>query len=818
MNSILNELLYVTVLSSIVILVVVIIKAVCKNNIGIKAISVLWTLVIIRLIIPFSIESPIHIGDIFKVSKNVSPPINTIENNDIINNFTDGVETGEAPVNLSEYSTEINVDKPMYFDNDIVTPAEPTADTSPTFTSITALIKKIKLSTVLFILWIAVGIAILTKGCVSLILLNRRIKGSNIVSTKLHYAFVNAIASVKMLKQVKIIESNNIDIPITYGVIYPKIIIPNKMADEIDEYKIELIIAHELRHIKSGDIIKNYLWLLAKAIHWFNPLVWIGYRLYTSDMEIVCDTKVIEHIKEVNRAEYSQSLIDATKILSNVQKLGSPVMLSFCKDESKLRRRIMNILKPIKQSKKQSALIGILIIILILCCFTTACQKSNDSTDNLVSTDSTHTITPTPIPQVAEEDNERPKTEKLKGYFVAEMFIPLNRVSVADLDKYNTTKYLSEIVVEIKDKDVKGPTSDLFPIYNIETSKIDINIIKNAAKTLLGTSYYENELIKSDYDRIINNFNSDFQLSEDEQLSLKEYIEEKYKDANTENVEVDIEYKVNGNKESIRLKSYKDDIIFGLSVLYENDSYSHFHFYNHKYGYEPVALLKDKKSNDLENDLLIASNFAKQLSDNMQVDRIFTGKVYPKHGRWLYTDDSTRKIDTLEDCYIFRFAPEVQGLQYLPSNIVQPLNANNGKKAKVESALKNPLTSEYVDIVVHDGKIMQVIWDGNSEIIGNVNNNEIISLDEAYGIFRDKFYDCAIFEDLSPRFLRIDISSIEFGLVRVDSEEETKMIPAYAFIGTQRSTFNAQDSIDYIESDIACFMIINALDGTRLTD
>lgn len=70
------------------------------------------------------------------------------------------------------------------------------------------------------------------------------------------------------------------------------------------------ILLHEQLHLRHGDHIVKALFWLAVCIHWFNPLVWLGFFLCSRDMELRCDEAVLKHLGPQVRSGYAQSLLD----------------------------------------------------------------------------------------------------------------------------------------------------------------------------------------------------------------------------------------------------------------------------------------------------------------------------------------------------------------------------------------------------------------------------------------------------------------------------------------------------------------------------
>lgn len=125
---------------------------------------------------------------------------------------------------------------------------------------------------------------------------------------------IHALASAGELKRKlataillcdNIYESEFVDSPFVFGVIKPKIYLPMHM----DEGTAAHVIAHERAHLARRDHWWKVLGYLVLALHWFNPLVWVAYILFCRDIELACDEKVVKGLDGAARADYSQALL-----------------------------------------------------------------------------------------------------------------------------------------------------------------------------------------------------------------------------------------------------------------------------------------------------------------------------------------------------------------------------------------------------------------------------------------------------------------------------------------------------------------------------
>lgn len=145
--------------------------------------------------------------------------------------------------------------------------------------------------------------------------------------------------------------------PFALGLRNPKIYLPSNLADA-QEY----VIAHEQTHLARRDNLAKILGYVVLILHWFNPLVWLAFKLFVTDMEMSCDESVIRNSKEDIRKEYSQSLLELS-----IEKSTLGIPMAFA--EGNPKERIKNVMK--SNTKKIIGFAGlgavILIVVIAIC-------------------------------------------------------------------------------------------------------------------------------------------------------------------------------------------------------------------------------------------------------------------------------------------------------------------------------------------------------------------------------------------------------------------------------------------------------------------
>ena len=220
-----------------------------------KWVSVLlWGFVAIRLICPFSIESMLSL---IPSAETISP--------EIMMDPTPEIHTG------------------IHSLNSVINPVVSNAFAPDPLVSMNPLQLWIPLAAVA---WIAGIAAMLIYTAVSYILLRRK------------------VATAVLLRD-NIFQSENVDSPFVLGIVGPKIYLPFRM----DGKNLEHVIAHEKSHIRRRDHWWKPLGFVLLALHWFNPLMWLGYILLCRDIELACDEKVIKEMDNESKADYTQALV-----------------------------------------------------------------------------------------------------------------------------------------------------------------------------------------------------------------------------------------------------------------------------------------------------------------------------------------------------------------------------------------------------------------------------------------------------------------------------------------------------------------------------
>jgi len=142
------------------------------------------------------------------------------------------------------------------------------------------------------------------------------------------------------------------------------------------EEKLDYVIAHEQAHISRCDHWWKPLGFLLLTVHWFNPVMWLAYILLCRDIEMACDERVIKDYDDVQRADYSEALLDC----SVKRKMITACPLAF--GEVSVKERIKSVLNYKKPA------FWIVVVAVIACVAAAVCFLTNPIKNNKEVVDS----------------------------------------------------------------------------------------------------------------------------------------------------------------------------------------------------------------------------------------------------------------------------------------------------------------------------------------------------------------------------------------------------------------------------------------------
>lgn len=352
---------------SLMIIVVLLLRALLKRRLPKFVFPVLWCVILIRLLIPFNISSPLSL----KTSED-----SILRMPEFIEAFSENFAFFN-PAQTSVIQEAVAADVPM---DEQASASLSNSISEATYTNTYAgsasdtVIESVAEDSVMTVAYSGMGsstwlfprqfpfITIYFVGLfVTVVVLfmqkyryNIRLKNCLLIE---HNETINTILREMDMGHILVFTNDEIASPLVCGLLNPRIYLPTRMDFHNTEL-IRHILSHETMHIRRKDNWIKAVLLIAICLNWFNPLIWIMSKCLSSDLEAACDEAVIRKFQDdEQRKSYAFSLLSMAITGNRTTLLYS----SFSKTE--VEKRIQNIIS----YKKTSVLLICVAIVFILC-------------------------------------------------------------------------------------------------------------------------------------------------------------------------------------------------------------------------------------------------------------------------------------------------------------------------------------------------------------------------------------------------------------------------------------------------------------------
>lgn len=326
------SLLQMSFLGTVIILLIVVLRAVLINRLPKKTFLILWWIALIRLLVPFSIKS---VTSIYSLLQSIYSDINPVST---------AQTTTFLPIhgNMPEIANGLSE----------------------------AMVQRTESISILSVIWLAGLLLCFGFFAVSYIKCYREFRFSLPVENDILEAWKE---KHPLKRSLSIRQTETIAAPLSYGVIRPVILMP-KNTEWKNIYQLRYVLEHEYVHIRRLDMLTKLIMIAAVCIHWFNPLVWVMYILFNRDLELSCDETVVRRFGMDIKSVYATALISMEEKKSGL----TPLCNSFSKNA--IEERIRAIMK-IKKTSKFAVIISAVLVICVTGGFATSASSLEKKTE-----------------------------------------------------------------------------------------------------------------------------------------------------------------------------------------------------------------------------------------------------------------------------------------------------------------------------------------------------------------------------------------------------------------------------------------------------
>ncbi|HDX9647879.1 MULTISPECIES: M56 family metallopeptidase [Bacillus] len=328
-----------SLMASILVGFILCIKVLFRNKLTPRWQYMLWIVLMIRLLLPWSPDSSYSIYSLLSYSSSVSEVI------------PKNMPATENIVNIeSDRKVELESNSKM-----VTKTSEPEVKVSSEKQTTFSLYK------LALYVWLAGGIIL----AAITFLTNRRLysyikKQPDITDEQVTTVFNRCKQSMKMKKAVSLRLAGKIASPTVFSFFRPKVLLSKKHMKVLNEQQLQYVFYHELAHIKRNDVAVNWIMYSLIILNWFNPILWYAYFCMREDQELACDAYALTFIDKEEQIAYGHTIITLLEHYS----YQVPSLANLSRNKRSLKRRIIMIKKFQKKSYRLS-LLGVIVIVAI---------------------------------------------------------------------------------------------------------------------------------------------------------------------------------------------------------------------------------------------------------------------------------------------------------------------------------------------------------------------------------------------------------------------------------------------------------------------
>lgn len=328
-----------SLMASILVGFILCIKILFRNKLTPRWQYMLWIVLMVRLLLPWSPDSSYSIYSLLSYRSSVSEVI------------PKNMPATENIVNIeSDRKVELESNPKM-----VTKTSEPEVEVSSEQQTTFSLYK------IALYVWLA-GVIVLAYITFRT---NRRLysyikKQPDITNEQVVTVFNRCKQSMKIKKAVSLRLAGKIASPTVFSFFRPKVLLSKKHMKVLNEQQLQYVFYHELAHIKRNDVAVNWIMYSLILLNWFNPILWYAYFCMREDQELACDAYALTFIDKEEQIAYGHTIITLLQHYS----YQVPSLANLSRNKRTLKRRIVMIKKFQKKSYRLS-LLGVIAIVAI---------------------------------------------------------------------------------------------------------------------------------------------------------------------------------------------------------------------------------------------------------------------------------------------------------------------------------------------------------------------------------------------------------------------------------------------------------------------
>ena len=286
MTTIFWNLIQVGLTTSVVLLPILLLCAVLRRRYPARVVCALWVIFAVRLLVPVQNSFP-------------DAPVQVTPRTTLVEVQTTQVSESAPETSGTEDEPVIAEPQPIIERHWVPAGAAVTAETQ----------KSIAFDEILALVW-AVGAAAFFVG--SMLSYRRfvhrvRRTARDVRDLELLRIYESECERLGLRQRIPLRQTPEADWPMLVGLVQPVLLLPKGGIPLADA---PLILRHELTHAKHKDVLCKMVFLLARCVHWFNPVVHLLAWQGAQDLEIACDQSVVHGLDTDAKRQYGQCILN----------------------------------------------------------------------------------------------------------------------------------------------------------------------------------------------------------------------------------------------------------------------------------------------------------------------------------------------------------------------------------------------------------------------------------------------------------------------------------------------------------------------------
>ena len=349
-SGLINNVVQIGLTVSAAALVLFLLRRVMKKRYPARAICFVWVLLAIRLLIPVQLtlpDAPVQVTPIRAVTVDMSPR-------------EEMQSTAQAAA-----ADETRTPRVSVYRGDEMWHEVPVGWNFP-------------VAKMMFILWGAGILAFLGWQAYSYIgfVYLARETGQAAERDTLRRVFEEQKQSLGIRRDIPLVVTPAADCPMLAGFLRPALYLPD---EALSEQEALFVFRHELTHLKRGDLWLKLLLTAARAVHWFNPLVYLMARFAQEDIELACDDAVVRGMDGAARRAYGETILKS----ATAQVKKRALVSCFTGDKKTLMRRFEGLFDTRAKKRGVALVVAAAILVGSLGCAVSVGESKNELTEEL---------------------------------------------------------------------------------------------------------------------------------------------------------------------------------------------------------------------------------------------------------------------------------------------------------------------------------------------------------------------------------------------------------------------------------------------------